>query len=412
MAWIINPIVKDISTRSGKEVLREHLKNLRKQHYAFHVWYGGQLFSSKSTGYCFPVAVLSAFRKRISSDPSIEINKDFLLFIKHDSDVYYINVINNGLVSCGVVGSMNSVERNLLLASMTPLLKVWFINDDLKGDVGSLIADKQLHGIKIDVGQIEENKTFKFKTTREIESPYAKAIKLAVVSISALGICLWFYNDWRVQKEEERRIAEEAIKDPMKGAREAMTIKNSNAKIFFAQLMNDMVQFDAQNGFDVVKVSATESKLGNDYTMSANFELVQSEGKYSDIKPWAGDNGFMTAFINNKIQLTKSYVKMPVLLEAVLPPIDGLTLYVSDAVNAWWDNVQVTSEVSVSDKWVERVINVTVNGWTPQDFDTLGSLINGNPIAIQTVDLSKSDSGYSGKISFIAYGSSRDGTKR
>ncbi|WP_323947462.1 hypothetical protein [Aeromonas hydrophila] len=412
MSWVINPLVKDISAKDGKEVLKQHLQNLRKQQYAFHIWYGGQLFSSKNSGYCFPVAVLSAFRKRISSDPSIEINKDFLLFIKYGHEVYFINVINNNLVSCGIVSMLTSVERELLLASMSPLLKIWFINGDLQGEISSLIADRQLYGVKIDVGPIEEIKSFKFKSTKEIESPYAKAIKLAFVSVTALGVCFWFYNDWRIQKEEERRIAEEAIKDPMKGAREAMTIKNSNAKIFFAQLMNDMTQFDAQNGFDVVKVSATESKLGNDYTMSANFELIQSEGKYSDIKPWAGDNGFMTAFINNKIQLTKAYVKMPVLYEAVLPPIDGLTLYVSDAVKAWWDNVQVTSEVSVSDKWVERVINVTVSGWTPQDFDTLGSLINGNPIAIQTIDLSKNDMGYSGKISFIAYGSSRDGTKR
>lgn len=412
MAWVISPLVKEISENSGKEVLKQHLQDLRKQSYAYHMWYGRQLFSSKHNGFCFPAAVVSAFRKRISSDPSVEINKDFLLFVRYSTEVYYISVVNNLIIGCGTLNSLGLVERELFLASINPLLRVWYINEDLQNAISDNLPEKQINGIEINVGPIDENKSFKFKPSKEIENPHAKLIKLAVVSLVAIGISIWLYNDWRIKKEEERRIAEEAIKDPMKGAREAMTIKNSNAKIFFAQLMNDLLQFDAQNGFDIVKVSATESKLGSDYTMSANFELIQSEGKYSDIKPWAADNGFMTSFINNKIQLTKAYVKMPVLYEAVLPPIDGLTLYVSDAVKAWWDNVQVTSEVSVSDKWVERVINVTVSGWTPHDFDTLGSLINGNPIAIRTVELTKNDVGYSGKISFIAYGSSRDGTKR
>lgn len=392
MAWVIETKKEGFAEGRSKTEIKAYIMQERRRGYTYHHWVGNDLYSSRTPGCLLAECCIKQLQQYVGAHQS------YAIFIRHDSDVFFVTVRDKVIIKSGLV--KDDVASKKQLKAFIQLIDFVVIGYGVYQEVvDEYSLRSQPHiALPADVN-IKPSSDSDLIRGELILNQHSRKIKFAVAFLLLGSVIGYGYYDWYQAKLEEEAARQQEVKDPYKTVRELLTISKVNVKIFMAQLSSDMESMKSIPGYEVTRVTSAGSNI--------NFELAQKNGRSAELEKWAKLNGYALSFANNKMQMTKSYVRMAIISEPVLPPIDGLTIYIMDAVKSWWDTATVNSEVSVSDKWVERKINIDVTNWTSFDFDTLGSLLNGQTIGIESLDLTQNTDGFNGKLQFIAYGRPR-----
>lgn len=392
MAWVIETKKEVFAEGRSKAEVKAYIMRERRKGYAYYHWVGNDLYSSKTPGCLLAECCVVQLQQYVGAHQS------YAIFIRHESDVFCVAVRDKVIIKSGLVKDDAVSEKQL--KAFIQLMNFVVIGDAVYQEVIDKYSLRSLPHVELPASvNIRPSAESDLVRGELILNQHARKIKFAIAFLLLSSVVGYGYYDWYQTKLEEEAARQQEVKDPYKAVRELLTISKTNVKIFMAQFSSDMEAMKSIPGYEVTRVTSAGSNI--------NFELIQKNGRSAELEKWAKANGYTLSFANNKMQMTKTYVRMAIISEPVLPPIDGLTVYVMDAVKAWWDTATVNSEVSVSDKWVERKINIDVTNWTSFDFDSLGSLLNGQTIGIESLDLTQNTDGFNGRIQFIAYGRPR-----
>lgn len=215
--------------------------------------------------------------------------------------------------------------------------------------------------------------------------------------ISALILALLVIGYYAYPEEEV--VAEAPVKvDPFIGFVDVIEKSGVNVKMRMVHLYGDLLNITTAPNYVLEEVLVDPEKTRFDFKSNQNSRLEY-------MTRWADSAGYIMVTFDDKIGVGNFVPKWPVLKEAVMIPVQGVLNYIVDCSYNMLRNVTVDKgKIEPMGEWSQRNITLKFTQWSPEDFDTFGSLMQGQPVSFDSAKISHSAKFFSGEIYITIYG--------
>jgi hypothetical protein len=208
-----------------------------------------------------------------------------------------------------------------------------------------------------------------------------------------IGLTYFYYPD----EPEKVELTVEEI-NPFLEFSNILENSGTNVKMRMVHLYGDLKNVTTAPNYNLTKVLVDPDKTRFDYEPGFNSRL-----EYFD--KWSKSAGYTMLTFDNNTSVANFVNQWPVLREAVMVPVQGVLNYIVDCSYNMLRNISVDKgKVESKGEWSMRKIKLKVSNWTPEDFDTLGSLMQGQPVSFESAQLTYGNELFSGDISLTIYG--------
>jgi hypothetical protein len=347
----------------------------------------------------------------VSQQLELEFKADFhpndFIYVESEGDYLFVIIVADGnvmmdkalgnddyelpFVSCMIQNCLkiattlvisNSVDVNLFVGS--------------SGISSEKILKKALTTTtKIQNIQIEKN-TLKLITTNQLTIKKEMNYKPFVAVASFLILVGFWLFSGSAEEEKPRDVI-----DPYKKYTDILTNSGINSKTRFGYLYNDILALKTLTGWDVVTIDL-EAK-------TSRIALKNNGGNYTELEAFSKKYQYLIQKVKDKYIAISQIKHSPILEKAVLVPPNSTLRYIEESGSDWLPNFKISNLSNpVSNQYWEE-ISFTVNiidGWSKNDFDTLGTIVNIHPIGFLSGNLAfdKNNNTYKGSINFVIYG--------
>jgi hypothetical protein len=238
------------------------------------------------------------------------------------------------------------------------------------------------------------SRTFNKKSKSKSKSKNKKGNNTYLFA-AVIGLALLGYYSY----PEEKVVVEAPVKvDPFLGLVSVLERTGVNVKMRMVQLYGDLKNVTTAPNYKLTKILVDPDKTRFDFQSN-------SDSRLEYMNKWADAAGYLMMTFDANISIGNFVSKWPVLDEAVMIPVQGVLNYIVDCSYNMLRNTTVDKgKVESKGEWSQRKITVKFTKWSPEDFDTLGSLLQGQPVSFETATISHSARFFSGEISMIIYG--------
>lgn len=214
--------------------------------------------------------------------------------------------------------------------------------------------------------------------------------------VFALVICLALLAYYSYPDEE---VVEAPVKvDPFIGIVNVLEKSGVNVKMRMVQLYGDLKNVTTAPNYILKKVLVDPEKTRFDFESN-------SDSRLEYMNKWANAAGYLMMTFDSNISVGNFVTKWPVLKEAVMIPVQGVLNYIVDCSYNMLRNTSVDKgKVEAKGEWSKRKVTIKFTKWSPEDFDTFGSLMQGQPVSFDSATISHNAKTFNGEISITIFG--------
>ncbi len=368
------------------------------------------LVSSKKEGFGLAMAITDHLKAKV--DGFKELN---FCFIEQQDGECFVVVVQDGCVIFD-----NVVEKDSFEALFVANLVNEYLGNETDGSVvvaGEVLSsgnDEVPTIIKLEDATVKHER---FKTTEAFlnqlipdenhlellpgnkvlikRATDLKPILVLVFFLILAGFFLLGGEDYSEEKAKKVEV------DPYKKYTQTLTETGINVKARLAYLFNDDIAMENLVGWKPKNVTLKAS--------STIITLENEAGSFAELEKFSVQYNYQITKVKDNYVAVGNMLHAPILQTAVLVPTDSTIRFIEEAGERWLEGFavdQVLNPISNS-KWEEVRFQIKITEpWTRNDFDTLGTIINGLPVGFETANLTvdKDQKGYTGTISLIVFG--------
>jgi len=187
--------------------------------------------------------------------------------------------------------------------------------------------------------------------------------------------------------------------EPFKKYTETLTEKGVNVKTRFGYLFNDIRAIETLTGWKVSSINAEQPGTAID--------LINQGGSFNELQTFAHQYNYNITKHKEVYRLRSQVKHTPIMKKAVLVSVMTTLTIIEEAMRDWSPEHKIInlSERVSNGKWSEIALTIQLAQWTKHDIDTLGTIMNGQPIDFIQAKLTHNNTNeLSGNASFVIYG--------
>lgn len=188
--------------------------------------------------------------------------------------------------------------------------------------------------------------------------------------------------------------------EPFKKYTETLTEKGVNVKTRFGYLFNDIRAIETLTGWKVSGINVEQPGTAID--------LINQGGSFNELQTFAHQYNYNITKHKEVYRLRSQVKHTPIMQKAVLVSVMTTLTIIEEAMRDWSPEHKIInlSERVSNGKWSEIALTIQLAQWTKHDLDTLGTIMNGQPIDFIQAKLTHNNNTneLSGNASFVIYG--------
>lgn len=201
---------------------------------------------------------------------------------------------------------------------------------------------------------------------------------------------------------EKNKVEAKAVADIYKSFRTGLTQRGS-PKAFGVQIYKDIAFSQMVTGWNAETLNFEGDAV------AIEFSKIGDSSRTVDLADIARKTGRYLANIGGeRVSVISQHISVPALIEAIQVPIEPLQSYLVQMFDDWASSPETQlafGEVTDKDQYDIVAFDVSISNYFGDDFDTLGTLLNGLPIVLDRGSLTFNDDGsLSGKLNFSIFG--------
>lgn len=260
-----------------------------------------------------------------------------------------------------------------------------------------IVLPAEFNAVRKDISSVELNRFKELLLTQHIKLP----MTLSTYVLISMGIIISVFVIAYFLMSEKNKVEAKVVADVYGEFRTGLTLRGS-PKAFAVQFYKDIAFTQMVLGWNAETVNVEGE------TVAIEFSKSGDTGRTIDLVSIAGNTGRTVANIGReRVAVISQHMPLPALSEAVQLSIESLQGYLIQAFDDWASTPETQvlfGEMTDKNQYDIQSMDVVVAGYYGDDFDTLGTLLNGLPIVFERATLTFNDGSLSGKLSFSIYG--------